>query len=257
MLEVNGISFSAEGQQIFDNISFHVECGEILTILGTNGVGKTTLLKCILGFYTVSKGEILVDNISVTKLSASDRAQRISYVPQFFSLEAGGGFSVIDFILMGRSVHSDEHFSREDEELVISIIEEMGLENFALRDVGSLSGGEGQRVLIARALAQNTKMILLDEPTSSLDLNKGLLVLEQIQKIARRRNTAIVMTMHDINLASLFSDRVLLLNDRSVFAQGVPVDVITKENIHAAYGVLTQVVTLNGVPHILIAREQG
>lgn len=258
MLEAKSIVFSFQQKQVLQNLSFHVKNGEVLTVLGANGTGKTTLLKCMLGLYTLSAGEILVDGLPIQKMSTHSMAKHIAYVPQFFPTGTGGGFSVMDFILMGRSVYVSHGFCRDDEEKAAAVMEEMGLAHLALRDVERLSGGERQRVLIARALVQGTKTILLDEPTSSLDLNMGVLVLEQIQKIARERDVAIVMTIHDVNLASLFSDRILLLHNQRIFAQGTPADVITEENISTVYGVRNKVMMLNGVPHLLIMRgEQG
>lgn len=257
MLEVKSIAFSFHRKTVLQNLSFHAKNGEVLTILGANGTGKTTLLKCMLGFYKICAGEILVDGISIKKISTHNMAKHIAYVPQSFSADDGGGFSVMDFILMGRSVHMENTFTKEDEKKVVSVIEEMGLEELALQDVDLLSGGERQRVLIARALAQETETILLDEPTSSLDLNMGVRVLAQLQKIARERSVAVITTMHDVNLASLFSDCILLLHNRSMLAQGSPMDVITEENIGIVYGVVSKVMMLNGVPHVFITRGEN
>lgn len=252
-LKVNNVSFGYDkNKMIIDNISLNVDQGEILGILGPNGTGKTTFLKCINNIYKPISGNISYKNKIITELKQEDIAKIIAYVPQYstnyFSI------NVINSVMMGRMPYVNKNYTAEDEEIVFSIIKKMNLEEFAFRNIKEMSGGERQRVFIARAMAQQPKIIILDEPTSSLDLHNQLFILHTITKLAKENNITIIMTIHDLNLASMFCDKILMLKDAKIFAYGTPDDVLTKDNIDAMYGVKTEISMADGYKHIRLLK---
>ncbi len=253
-LVVNNVSFTYKNNKmILDNISLEVKQGEVLGILGPNGTGKTTFLKCINNIHIPCNGTICYDGKVLGELNYEEIAKIIAYVPQytnnFFPM------NVVDTVMMGRMPYANKNYTAEDEEIVFSIIKKMNLEEFAFRNIKEMSGGERQRVFIARAMAQQPQIIILDEPTSSLDLHNQLFILHTITKLAKENNITIIMTIHDLNLASMFCDKILMLKDAKIFAYGNPVDVLTKENIDAMYRVKTEISMADGYKHIRLLRD--
>lgn len=253
-LKVHNISFGYDKNiLVLDNISLDIKQGEILGILGPNGTGKTTFLKCINNIYTPVKGNILYKDKNITELKQMDIAKIIAYVPQytnnFFPM------NVIDTVMMGRMPYVKKNYSDEDKEIVFSIIKKMNLEKFAFRNIKEMSGGERQRVFIARAMAQQPKIIILDEPTSSLDLYNQLFILHTITQLAKENNITIIMTIHDLNLASMFCDNILMLKDAHIFAHGKPESILTAENIYEMYKVRTEITTPESYKHIRLLKD--
>lgn len=213
-LTITNLSFEYnKDRKVLEDISLNIEQGEILGILGTNGTGKTTFIKCINRILTPKAGSILYDGKDLLQLSQKDIAKIIAYVPQY----VGNLFdmNVIDAVMMGRLPYAKHRYSKKDEEIVFEILHKMALEDFAFRNIKEMSGGERQRVFIARALAQQPKIIILDEPTSALDLHNQLFILHTIADVAQKSNISIIMTIHDLNLASLFCDKILMINKQS------------------------------------------
>ena len=246
-LRVEKISFSYKDKKVLDNISFRVEPGELLGILGPNGVGKTTLLKCINKIHRPKSGEIYINNNRIDQLSEKSLAHHLSYVPQ--SGESNFPITVVDAVMMGRLPFLKFRVSAKDKSIVFDLLEKMSLVDMAFKPINQLSGGERQRVLIARAIAQEPKVILLDEPTSNLDVKHQLEVLTLVREIIKENNIAAVMTIHDLNLAGLFCDKVLMLKDKSVYAYGQCSDIINRDIIKAVYGVET-------IVHETLGRKQ-
>lgn len=158
--------------------------------------------------------------------------------------------------MQGRIPYAGFSFSQHDKQIVLDVLQQFDLENYAFRKVNELSGGERQRVLIARAMAQNPQIIILDEPTSSLDLYNQLFILEIIKEMGKKQNLAVLMTMHDLNLASMFCDKLLMLKGGKVFAYGKSEDVLTVDNIKAVYNVQTAISIVDGCNHIRLVREK-
>lgn len=253
-LVVNNVSFAYKNNKmILDNISLEVKQGEVLGILGPNGTGKTTFLKCINNIHIPCNGTISYEGKVLGKLNYDEIAKIIAYVPQytnnFFPM------NVVDTVMMGRMPYVNKNYTTEDEKIVFSIIKEMNLEEFAFRNIKEMSGGERQRVFIARAMAQQPKIIILDEPTSSLDLYNQLFILHTITKLAKENNITIVMTIHDLNLASMFCDKILMLKDTKIFAYGTPDDVLTENNIDTMYRVKTEISMTDGYKHIRLLKS--
>lgn len=247
MLEVREIYFRHKGEKrdILKGISFTAEKGFITAILGPNGSGKTTLFKCISGIWKNYKGEIKVDGITINKLSYKNRARYFSVVPQ--DHEPAFPFSVFDVVLMGRASYVGIFSSpgKKDYEKVETALELVGIRQ--LKDVPytKISGGERQLVLIARAIAQEAPVMLLDEPTSHLDFKNQINVLKKIKEIAVFKKLTVVMTLHDPNLASFFSDKIVVINSGSKIAEGAPKEVLTEELIKKVYEVDVVKVNIN------------
>lgn len=234
MIKIKNLIFSYGKNRILENINFSANSGEILSIIGPNGSGKTTLLKCINRILN-SDGEILVDGINIKKLNQIDIAKIISYVPQdgynFFPQ------TVFDMVLLGRKPYISWGISKKDIEIVINCLNLIDLKEFALRYFNELSDGERQKVLLARALSQESKILLLDEPTSNLDLKHQYEIFKIIKKLTKENNTTVLSALHDLNLAARFSDRIIMLKNGKIFAEGKPFDVLTEENIFNVYGI--------------------
>lgn len=252
-LKINNLSFSYSREKIvLKDVSFAVEQGEVLGVLGTNGTGKTTLLKCINNILQPTVGGIYFGKEDIAKLKQNQIAKIIAYVPQYANNLSP--VTVIDFVMQGRIPYAGFSFSQHDKQIVLDVLQQFDLENYAFIKVNELSGGERQRVLIARALAQDPKIIILDEPTSSLDLYNQLFILEIIKEMGQKENLAVIMTIHDLNLASMFCDKLLMLKNGKVFAYGKTDNVLTEENIKTVYNVQTAVSIADGCKHIRLVR---
>jgi len=220
----------------------------LVGLVGPNGSGKSTLLKCINRILHL-KGDVLFRKRKVSDMSASEIARTFGYVPQEFS--SAFPITVFDMILLGRRPYLGWNPSARDLEVVSRNISLMGLEDFALRRVNELSGGERQKVLIAMALSQEPKILLLDEATSNLDIRHQLEVMKHLKAIAKSRKILVLMAMHDLNLASQYSDEIVMLDRGKVFAYGKSQSVLTKENIEAIYRVNVAIHRHGGVQHIV------
>lgn len=253
-LQIKNLSFGYKKNQIIlNNINLEIKQGEILGILGPNGTGKTTFIKCINNIHKPNEGRILYDGNNIMNLSQLNIAKIIAYVPQY--INNFFPMNVIDTVMMGRMPYVKKNYSDEDKEVVFSIIKKMNLEKFAFRNIKEMSGGERQRVFIARAMAQQPKIIILDEPTSSLDLYNQLFILHTINKLAKENNITIIMTIHDLNLASMFCDNILMLKDAHIFAHGKPESILTAENIYEMYKVRTEITTPENYKHIRLLKD--
>ena len=242
-IEVKNLSFSYGDRPVLQDISFSVGEGELLSILGPNGVGKSTLFRCILGLLSGYTGEVLVDGINARSFSAREAAKHIAYIPQ--SSHPMFHYSVFDIVLMGRTsgLGSFRSPGKADREKCLRALEKIGISHLAGRCFHRLSGGEQQLVLIARALAQDAPILMLDEPTANLDYGNQLRVLEQVRKLAAEGYT-VIQTTHNPEQSYLFSDRILAIQNGRVLTQGKPAQVLTAENMEELYQVEVEVVRL-------------
>jgi iron complex transport system ATP-binding protein len=247
ILSVDGVEFSYSSRPVLRDIKFEANRGEFFSILGNNGVGKSTLLKCMNGILKPRRGTVFIEKKNILRLSRSEVAQRMGYVAQRCETAR---FTVFDAVLLGRKPFVKWDVSARDLEIVHRVLGMLGLEEFALRYLDELSGGELQKVVIARALAQQPRVLLLDEPTSNLDLKNQLEVLHIVKRSVREQNIAAVVVMHDLNLALRFSDKFLLLKERTIFACG-GMEIMTPENITSVYGVPVIMEKLRDVPVVV------
>lgn len=236
---VRGVSVSYKSVRALDGVSIALESGKITALVGPNGSGKTTLLRCLNGILKPSLGVVLLDGKEVTKLSSKELAKIVGYVPQSFS--AFLPFTAFEVATMGRRPYVSWSLSEYDLEVVRRALEVTNSKHLADRYFDELSGGEKQRVVIAMALAQEPEVLLLDEPTSNLDLKHQLEVLGLVRELAEEHSLTVVMAMHDLNLAARFSDVAIMLRGGRVFSVGKPEDVLTPENIEQVYGVKVEV----------------
>ncbi|MFT5701941.1 MAG: iron complex transport system ATP-binding protein [Desulforhopalus sp.] len=245
-LNVNGISFSYNGHAVLEDVSFQVKKGELLAILGPNGAGKTTLLKCINAIHRPKRGSVLIGEHHVLKLSSDEIARLFGYVPQ--RVEAAR-LTVFDSILMGRKPYIKWRVRNKDVCIVDAAIKRLSLEHLSLRYIDRLSGGELQKVSIARALVQEPDVLLLDEPTASLDLRNQLDILRTIRGVVKGHQVSAIMTMHDLNTALRYADKFLFLKDGCICDCG-GCEIVTPEIIEMVYGVPVEIEQRNGHPII-------
>lgn len=235
-LEAKNISFGYGKSLVLKNISFCVEGGEFVALIGPNGSGKTTLLKVILGMISPLKGEVLLDGKTVFSYPAKARAKKIGYVSQypFFSFP----LTVLELVSLGRYAYSNRFKQRpEDEQVVEDALRLTESSPLRERKFTTLSGGERQKVLIARALAQTSHLLLMDEPTAHLDIYFQLQILKILKEICREKKLAIVAVLHDLNLISLFADKALLLKSGESIAFGNVEDVVNERTVRETFGV--------------------
>ena len=251
---VENLCFSYRHGFELRDINLKVESGRIVTLLGPNGSGKTTLLKCINALLKPKTSCVYVDGKDVLKMKESELAKLMGYVPQ--SHNPVFPYSVLDVVLMGRTSHLSmfQQPSKADFQKAEEALRSVGLYNLRDRPYTEISGGERQLVLIARALAQEPKVILLDEPTAHLDFKNQFKVLKVIKNVARERDVAVIMSLHDPNLAYLFSDVVALMKDGRIIACSNPDNVITRENIRSVYGIDAEIVD-NGRGKLVLPLE--
>ncbi len=245
-INVSGISFAYNGCSVLHKISFHVNHGELLAILGPNGAGKTTLLKCMNGIHTPEDGAVLVEERNIFTMSQNEIARLFGYVPQ--RLETAR-LTVFDSILLGRKPYIKWRVREKDIRMVDATIRRLSLQHLSLRHIDRLSGGELQKVSIGRALVQEPKILLLDEPTSNLDLKNQLDIMSTIKNVVNSHQISAVMTMHDLNTAMRYADKFLFLRNGEITACG-GCGSINPEVIEKVYGVKVEIEYRNGYPVI-------
>jgi iron complex transport system ATP-binding protein len=247
MLRVQDVTFQYRSVEVLEDVSFHLDKHEILTILGPNGAGKTTILKCINNILKVKRGSILLDAKNINSLKPSEIARKFGYVAQ--NREANR-MTAFDAILLGRHPYIKWGLTDKDLCIVNAAIERLKLDHLKLRYINEMSGGELQKVSIARAIVQEPDILLLDEPTSSLDLKNQIEILHFIKDVVAGHDVSAVLTMHDLNMAVHFSDRFVFLKKGKIFA-ACRREEITKEMIQEVYDVNISLQYHEGSPVIL------
>jgi iron complex transport system ATP-binding protein len=249
MVDIKNISFkyNRTSENILKEVSFAIQNNQCIAILGNNGAGKSTLLKCIDRIYPAKEGTVIVDSQDAFAMPKKAMAQSIAYVPQN---NDSINMTVFDFILLGRKPYIKWDTTLNDRQIVQDIMQKMKLSDFALRNVSELSGGEAQKVMLARALAQEPKFLLLDEPTSNLDPRNQHEVLRTVKRIALEHHICVGIILHDLNLAVRYCDRFLFLKDSHVFAFG-GLEVMTPENIEKVYQMKVSIIEYMGIPVII------
>jgi iron complex transport system ATP-binding protein len=236
LLSIDDVTIRYEARTVLRHISLDVNAGEVLALIGPNGVGKSTLIRACGGSLKPIGGRIAIDGQDTYRLRVEDRAKLIAVVPQAVRLP--DTFTVFETVLMGRTPYLGwlGRESEKDRSAVQAALDRTSTLDLADRPIGELSGGEQQRVLIARALAQSARILLLDEPTAHLDLKHQANILSLVCDLAHEENYAVLIALHDLNLAAQYADRVALLSNGAVGAIGTPEEVLTEENLSPAYG---------------------
>ena len=253
MLKIEYLSVSYGPRKVLQAVSMEVQAGEVLALIGPNGAGKSTLIRAASGVIAVQAGKVSANGIDLLSLPAMLRARSLAVVPQAVSLPPA--FTAWETVLLGRTPYLNflGQVSEKDEQVARQALQKVDALDLRDRRVGELSGGEQQRVLLARALAQSTPILLLDEPTVHLDLQHQVNLMETVRALAHTENLAVMVALHDLNLAARYADRVVLMVAGESIAAGTPRQVLTPENISAAYSIHVRVVPhpFSDVPLVL------
>lgn len=249
MLNIENLSFHyRSGPEILRQISFSLEEGQFLAILGNNGAGKSTMLKCFNQILRVKGGHVWMDGEDLLTMTHREVARRVAFVSQTIPSTQ---MTVHDVVMLGRRPYMQWGFTEEDHRIVHQAMDRLNLSDMRGRFLNELSGGERQKVMLARALAQQPKVLLLDEPTSSLDIQNQYQVLDIVRDICRTSSITAVMVIHDLNLALRFCDRFLLLKDGRVYRSGDS-SILDRQALRDVYGVDAHVVTVEGKSVVLV-----
>ena len=248
MIEIREISFAYGKQVILDRVGFTAQSGECVGILGNNGAGKSTLITCVNRILTPQNGEVLIDGKPVSQMSRNEMARTIAYVAQKNEMNHA---TVFDCVLLGRKPYMKWAVSQEDIDLCEAVIRRVGLEDFQVRCLDELSGGELQKVMLARALVQQPKVLLLDEPTSNLDPRNQYEMMALVQQIAREQGITVLIVIHDLNLALRYCDRFYFMKNRTGYSYG-GVETVTEETIENVYGVKAEIAQVHGKKVIVL-----
>jgi iron complex transport system ATP-binding protein len=252
-LELQNIWLAYGDNIVVKDVTFQLLPGEIVGLIGPNGSGKSTIIKAISRVISTDSGKILLDGKDISKTPTKDLARLLGVVPQMPLLPSA--FTAFEIVLMGRNPHLGLLQHEGERELAITwrAMEMTSTQSLAERRVGELSGGEIQRLIIARVLTQEPKAILLDEPTANLDIRHQVEILDLIKSLCLKNNLTVLAALHDLNLAAQYCDRLILINNGQVHAQGTPEEVINSQNIEEVYGTEGCVYThpVNGLPTVL------
>ena len=235
-ISIKNLSYSYGDSKILKRLSFNIKTGEFFVIIGPNGSGKTTLMKIAAGIIKEQKGRLNILGEKIDSYTKKNLAKKIAFVPQIIPMDSP--FTVSEVVLMGRAPHSGFlGFSRQkDVKIAMQALSFAGVEHLAHRRINQLSGGESQRVFIAKAICQEPEIILLDEPTASLDLAHQIKTMDLMEKLKKEKKMTVVMISHDINLAAMYGTCILLLKNGKIISLGSPEDVLTFETLEKAYG---------------------
>ena len=244
MLEIKNITFryNRRAPLILDNINLTLEKGEIGILLGKNGSGKTTLFKNILGIEKPESGSISYDGKDLLRLSRRERAGYIAYVPQDIQF---GDLTVYDTVLMGRMAYFGLRAGKEDEKITEEVLNDMGVTELASRNANELSGGERQKIAIARALVQEPKLLIFDEPTGNLDIANEQLILKEAKKVAKEKGIGILTSLHDLNQALDLGTKFFLIKEGKIVYSGGP-EIVTKEVIKEIFNADVEIIEHDG-----------
>ncbi len=248
-LKVKNVEFGYQSVPVLKDVCFELAQSEVLGIVGPNGAGKSTLIRCIDRILKPRKGSILLDERDIKEMRGMELAKKLGYIPQ--SGHQSFPATVFDVVLMGRRPHIGWRSNEKDNEKVLDVLQMLKIEYLAMRDINEISGGQQQKVFIARALVQEPDVLLLDEPTSNLDIKHQLDVMDAIKKLVREKEISAIMAIHDLNLGSRYSDRIIMMNGGTIVSAGNPSSVLNAENIKQVYGVEAFVRDELGCPYIV------
>ena len=251
VVDFSDVTVSFNGRSVVDGVSFDVAAGEWVAVLGPNGAGKSTLLRTLVGGPT-TRGRVMLDGEDASHMKRRQRGLHIAYVPQTPIYPQG--MAVFDYVLLGRTPHLGRLAAERSEDIGIvwEALDDLDLMAFADRDVASLSGGETQRVALARVIAQRAPVLVLDEATAALDVARQHQVLELIDRVRKHRGIAVVSAMHDLTAAAQFCDRVAVMDDGVLSAMGPPAEILTEERLQKVFEPSVRVLDIEG-SHVIVS----
>ena len=249
VLKADNIFFSYNSLNVLCGIDIEIKRGQVTALIGPNACGKSTLIKNLNGIYNPQKGDVRLFNKSLNSLSIKSIAKHIAYIPQFHS--SNFPMTVFEAVLLGLNNSFAWQYNESDLELTSKTLYLMGINDIADRNVNNLSGGQRQRVSIARALVRQTEIIIMDEPTSSLDLKNQYEVMGIVHSLAKDKGIAVLAAIHDINLASVIADSVAVMRKGEIFCQGTPDDVIERNIINKVFSVDVNIINFENRPFLL------
>ena len=248
-IRIEDMVFSYSSTPVLDDICLDIKEAQFVSILGPNGVGKSTLIHCINKILDPTSGMVFLDGKNVKEYSLKEMAQKVGYVPYVSSDTFP--LSVVDTILLSRHPHAGWKTSDEDLEIVYDTMTKLGIEDLAMRPFNELSAGQHQRVMIARGLAQMPELLMLDEPTSNLDIYHQLYTMKLLHDLAHERNMTVLVICHDLNVAAKFSDRVIMFCKGRVHSDGPVEEILTAKTIRDVYGVTSDIIEVDDHPYVI------
>ncbi len=249
-LKINNVQFEYTSVPVLKDICLDVDGAQFVSILGPNGVGKSTLIHCINKILTPTAGVVTLDGNDVKETPLKELAKQVGYVP--YTSSDTFPLTVVDTVLMGRHPHSKWKSLSEDLDIVYDTLKLMGIEDLAMRPFNELSAGQRQKVMLSRGLVQEPQILLLDEPTSNLDVRHQLEVTKILLDLSRSKNITVIMISHDLNIAAKYADNLILMHEGSIFSVGKPYDVLTEENLKVVYGVDSTIIADDDRPHVIL-----
>ena len=253
-LIIEGIEFGYASTSVLKDITLDANGPQLLSIIGPNGVGKSTLIHCINRILSPREGTVFINGDKVNEMSLKDLAKKVGYVP--YTANDTFPLSVVDTVLMGRHPHATYGSLDKDLDIVFSTLKLLGIDDLAMRSFNELSAGQHQKVMLARGLVQEPQILLLDEPTSNLDIKHQMEVTRILRDLSQEKGILVIMISHDLNIAAKYSDYMIMLSKGSIFAIGTPSEVLTKENIKAVYDVDSEIIDSHGRPHLIMLDKE-
>ena len=259
MIYVNDLNVGYKSKNVIKKLNVSFQSGDFCALIGPNGAGKSTLLKSLLNYLPINSGEIILDGKNISEMSRIEIAKQISLIPQSFNMQFD--FTVYDLVLMGRFPYLGyiNTYSSKDKDLVNNVLSDLGLSPLKNNMFNELSGGEQQRVIIARSLVQDTPLILMDEAFSHLDINHQIEIMHILSEINRNQHKTIILVSHNLNLVAEYCNRVVMLKDGELIADGSPQKVMNSENMKKLYDMNLQVINnpITKKPNVIYTQKFG
>ncbi len=249
-IKIDNLEFGYSSVPVLKDITADLTGPKFVSILGPNGVGKSTLIHCINKILSPTGGSVFIDGRDVKDYTVKEMSKEIGYVP--YSANDSFPLTVVDTVLMGRHPHSKWGSLNRDLEIVYDTLKKLGISHLAMRPFNALSAGQHQKVMLARGLVQEPRILLLDEPTSNLDIRHQLDVTRMLKELTMEKGILTIMISHDISITAKYADEILMMSDGTIYAHGTPSEVITEENLSAVYGVKAKIIDDDGRPHVIL-----
>ncbi|MFZ3135229.1 ABC transporter ATP-binding protein [Methanothrix sp.] len=249
-IELQNLGFRFGDAIVFKEINLLLDKPNLTCIIGPNGSGKSTLMHCINKILIPVEGVVLLDDVDIKLIGFNNLAKCVSYVPNYASDTFA--MTVMDTVLMGRYPHKDVNTTDRDIQFAVDNLKLLGIENLSMRKSDELSAGQYKKVLIARGLTQEPKMLMLDEPMSNLDINHQIQVMKLLRKLTRTKQISVLAICHDLNIAARYADRIIMLANERIYASGTASEIITVKNIKTVYGVDCRIIENEGRPYVII-----